>query len=61
MLNIVMGLWKDVIMASVSDCVLPYRGVSTDCRDEMRVVLGDVGMRGRIGCEDGLLEVLKTI
>ncbi len=54
-------MWKDVIMSGVSDCVLPYRGVSTYRRGEMCGALGYVCMCGRVGCEDGLLEVMKTI
>ncbi len=54
-------VWKDVIMASISDCVLPRRGVFADCRGELCGVLGDVCMCGRVGCEDGLLEVLESI
>ncbi len=54
-------VWKDVIMAGVSDCVLPYRGVSTNRRGEMWRVLDYVCICGRVGCEDGLLEVMKTI
>ncbi len=59
--GVVKWVWTDVIMASASDYVLPYRGVSTDCRGEMCGVLGDVCMCGRVGFEDGLSEVLKTI
>ncbi len=54
-------VWKDVIMAGISDCVLPHRGVSANCNGEMYGVLGDVCMCGRVGCEDCLLEVLESI
>ncbi len=59
--RVVEWVLKDVIMAGVSDCVLPYRGVYTDRRGEMCGVLCYVCMCGRVGCEDGLLEVVKTI
>ena len=59
--GVVEWVWKYVIMAGVSDCVLPYRGVSTDRRGETCGVLGYMCMCGRVGCEDGLLEVVKTV
>ena len=59
--GVVEWVWKDVIMACVFDCVMPYRGVSTYRRGEMCGVLGCVCMCGRVGCEDGLLEVVKTM
>ena len=59
--GVVEWVWKDVILTLISNCVLPYRGVSADCGGEMCGVMGYVCMCGRVGCEDGLLEVVKTI
>ncbi len=47
--GVVEWVWKDVIMASVFDCVLPYRGLSAYCSGEMCCVLGDACMCGRVG------------
>ncbi len=53
--GVVEWVWEYVVIAGVSDCVLPYRGVLADRRGEMCGVLGYVCVGGRVCCEDGLL------
>ena len=56
--GIVEWVWKDVVLAGVSDGVLPHRGVLVYGRGEVWSVLCDGCARGRIGSEYGLLEGL---
>ncbi len=59
--GLVEWVWEDVVLAGVSDCVLSYRGVPAYGGGEVCIVLGDVCMCGRVGCENGLLEMLEPI
>ena len=52
---------EDVILARVSDGVLPHRGVHVYGGGKMCGVLGDVCMCGRVCSENGLMEGLEPI
>ncbi len=56
--GIVEWVWKDVVLAGVSNDVLPHRGVLVYGRCEVWCILGNSCACGRVGSEDSLLEGL---
>ncbi len=56
--GIVEWVWKDVVLAGVSDGVLPHRGAPIYGRGEVWSILGNNCACGRVGSEDSLLEGL---
>ncbi len=50
--GVVEWVWKDVVLAGVSDCVLPHRRVPVYGGDEVWSVLGNICACGRVGSED---------
>ncbi len=52
------GCVVGVVMAGVSDGVLPHRGVPVYGRGEVWSILGNTCACGRVGSEDSLLENL---
>ena len=53
--GVVEGVWEDVVLACVSDGVLPHSGVSAYGRCEVAGVLGNIGVCGWVCCDYGLL------
>ncbi len=59
--GVVEWVWEDVVLAGVSDGVLPHRRVLVYGGGEVWSVLGDSCACGRVGCEDSLLEILEPV
>ena len=59
--GVVEWVWENMVLAGVSDGVLPHRGVLAYGGGEVASVLGDICACGGVCCENCLLEVLEPV
>ncbi len=59
--GVVERVWEDVVLAGVSDGVLPHRRVPVYGGCEVWSILGNSCACGRVGCEDSSLEILEPV